>query len=336
VNGDDLRSGEVPLGPDGAQRLSAQVVRLRRGLTRGEVTTADYQSARTYLSDLLAPAFDCIPHVAGAATVICPHESLLWLPWSLLPVQGEPLVDAGPIFTIPGLSILPSLENRVHAAGVGLQSVLVVADPQTGGSGELPGAAQEADALKSKFGDNCTVLRGSAATVSAAVSESAGKNIIHFGCHGFFGGFKGDVGRLLLAPEPEGDNESGALTCNRIVEELDLRAASLVNLAACDSALVRPDEGTEIDGIARAFLAAGASAVLGSLWPLDDDAARVFSGAFYDNLILTREPGSALRATQLACRNGHYGPHMSVPQAWAGYVLLGSPPSWHNSVSLPE
>jgi hypothetical protein len=173
VNGDDVRSGEVPLGPDGAQRLSAQVVRLRRCLIRDEVTTAGYQGALTYLSDLLAPAFDCIPHVAGAATVICPHESLLWFPWSLLPVQGDLLVDSGPIFTIPGLSILPSLENRVHAAVP--QSVLVVANPQEGGSGELPGTALEADALKSKFGDNCTVISGSAATVSAVVSESAGK-----------------------------------------------------------------------------------------------------------------------------------------------------------------
>lgn len=126
------------------------------------------------------------------------------------------------------------------------------------------------------------------------------------------------------------------MTCNTIIEGLDLHAASLVNLAACDSALVRPDEGTEIDGIARAFLAAGASAVLGSLWPLDDDAARAFSAAFYDNLILTKEPGSALQATQLACKNGHHGSHMSVPRAWAGYVLLGSPPNRHNPKPVPE
>ena len=184
----------------------------------------------------------------------------------------------------------------------------------------------EAQALRAKFGGDCEVLEGKAASVEAVLKAAPGKSILHFCCHGSFGGFKGDVGRLLLASEADGQNGAAALTCGRIVEALDLSKTVLVNLAACDSGLVRPDQGTEIDGIAKAFLCAGASAVLGSLWPLEDDAARIFSDAFYDNLIATAEPGLTLQRTQVACLNGRRGPQMASPRNWAGYVLLGAPP----------
>lgn len=302
ASGSQLVTGTIPLGGGGAARLSAQVIRLRGRLMRGQ------DGPVQEIGELLAPAFGALPHEPGTPTLICPHGPLLWLPWALLPADGGPLVEQGPLSTVPGLSVLPVLPD---SARLGEQpEILVVADPQLGGEGALPGAAAEAAALRSLFGERCRVLTGAAATSAAVIDAAGGRQIVHFACHGDYGQ------RLVLA--------GSSLTGENIVEDLDLRRVVLVNLAACDSGLVRPEEGTEIDGIARAFLSAGAAAVLGSLWPLDDDAARVFSSALYEHLVADGEPSMALRQTQTDCRRGRYGPVLAQPRHWAAYVLVGA------------
>lgn len=302
ASGSDLVTGKIPLGAGGSQQLSARIVRLRGQLLRGE------SGPEEEIGALLAPAFEALPHEPGTPTLICPHESLLWLAWALLPVGGRPLVEHGPISTVPGLSMLPGLPDSVPVGD--RPEVLVVADPQRGGDGALPGATAEAEALQAFFGEQCHVLAGAAATPEAVLAAAPGRQIVHFACHGDFGG------RLALA--------GGALTSEAIAERLNLRRVALVNLAACDSGLVRPEAGTEIDGITRACLSAGATAVLGSVWPLDDDAARMFSSAFYEHLAARGEPGVALQETQLDCRRGRYGAILGEPRHWAGYVLVGT------------
>ena len=111
VNGQEVRTGQARLGSGGAGRLRAQIVRLRGHLIRDEVTLASCRDALESVSNLLEPAFHSLPHATGAHTLICPHESLLWLPWSLLPVGGQALVEAGPIFTTPGLSVSSSFRS---------------------------------------------------------------------------------------------------------------------------------------------------------------------------------------------------------------------------------
>jgi CHAT domain-containing protein len=132
------------------------------------------------------------------------------------------------------------------------------------------------------------------------------------------------------------ERETGTLTCERIIEGLDLSGTALVNLVACDSGLVRPDKGTEIDGITRAFLCAGTNAVLGSLWPIEDKAARIFSENFYVNLSTTRDPGQALQQTQLACLGNKLGEGMANPSNWAGYILIGEPAKVDQQADIPK
>ena len=54
-----------------------------------------------------------------------------------------------------------------------------------------------------------------------------------------------------------------------------------------------------IRSFAHAFLLAGGSAVVGSLWDVDDEASRFFSVAFHNRLRDGDTPATALRRAQL-------------------------------------
>jgi CHAT domain-containing protein len=77
--------------------------------------------------------------------------------------------------------------------------------------------------------------------------------------------------------------------------------------------------GDEQIGLPRAFLYAGARAVLHSLWRIDDRATRELMERFYAELHAGRGRGAALRAAQLA-RLGAGDVH---PLLWAALVLVG-------------
>ena len=71
--------------------------------------------------------------------------------------------------------------------------------------------------------------------------------------------------------------------------------ARLVVLSACDTA-VGPTLGQEgVVNLARAFLVAGAGAVLTSLWQVDDTLSAALMRAFYGNLVRGETLADGLR-----------------------------------------
>jgi hypothetical protein len=71
-------------------------------------------------------------------------------------------------------------------------------------------------------------------------------------------------------------------------------------------------------GLAHAFFQAGARTVVGTLWPLRDDAAARFFDHFYRQLARGRSMDEALAESQRAMiRSG------TPPRDWAGVVVMG-------------
>jgi CHAT domain-containing protein len=104
-----------------------------------------------------------------------------------------------------------------------------------------------------------------------------------------------------LSAAPSG--EDGILTAEEI-QSLDLRGTELVVLSACETGLGRSRLGQGVLGLQRAFHAAGASAVVASLWKVDDAATSVLMEHFYTNLWVKKMPKlEALRQAQLAVLN---------------------------------
>jgi CHAT domain-containing protein len=97
--------------------------------------------------------------------------------------------------------------------------------------------------------------------------------------------------------------EDGILTAEE-VQALDLRGTELVVLSACETGLGALEHGQGVLGLQRAFHAAGARAVVASLWKVDDAATSVLMEQFYTNLWVKKMSKlEALRQAQLTVLN---------------------------------
>jgi CHAT domain-containing protein len=94
----------------------------------------------------------------------------------------------------------------------------------------------------------------------------------------------------------------------------------LVVLSACNTALGEAVPGEGFVGLTQAFFSAGSQRVLGTLWPVDDQATSEWMRRFYLALRSTRSPA---RAMGMAQREMAADPQWKAPYYWAGFVLAG-------------
>lgn len=119
------------------------------------------------------------------------------------------------------------------------------------------------------------------------------------------------------------DGEGEILTMKEIVEKMDLRAAELVVLSACETGLVGyGGRADEFVGLPGGFFRAGVHNVVASLWAVDDSAtaslmAEFYRGMFRENL----QPASALRQAQLKFVSSGYW--REKPYFWGAFRVLG-------------
>ena len=95
-------------------------------------------------------------------------------------------------------------------------------------------------------------------------------------------------------------------------------ACRLVTLSGCETALSRLEPGDELLGLREALLAAGAGALLVSLWQVDDASTGRLMAAFYERLLAGATPARALAAVQ---REMHAAGEPAY--RWAPFVLVG-------------
>jgi len=164
------------------------------------------------------------------------------------------------------------------------------------------------------------VLVGSGATKLAFEQQAGDYKIIHVAAHGVFDPVNPIFSGLDLEPDKHDD---GRL---RVFEILRLHLHTrLVTLSACETALgsgyfSQYPAGDDIVGLTRAFLYAGSSSVMASLWEVNDRSTLDFMRSFYNNLQKTDEAG-ALRKAQLAMIESHG--RFSQPYFWAPFILVG-------------
>jgi len=156
-----------------------------------------------------------------------------------------------------------------------------------------------------------------AATLDAYREYADQAGIVHLACHGSVGNTGRDAA-LLLA---RGPLDAGRLTSSEI-EAVRLRAA-LVFLAACRSGSGRPTVDGTI-GLSRAFLAAGASVVVSSLWNVPDAATRFLVDHFYAFYLANVDAAESLRRAMIETRDALARTEEHVhPAAWGGFFVLG-------------
>ena len=190
---------------------------------------------------------------------------------------------------------------------------------------ELPGAAQELQAMARSFHGERQVLVGAGATeaaVKAAPLSAAG--VIAFATHGLVGGAYRNLVEpaLVLTPAPGSDgSEDGLLTASEIARlNLD---ADWVILSACDTSAGESENAPTYSGLARAFVSAGARALLLSHWPVRDDVASRMTLRTVRAAHGRTSRAEALRRAQMTVLGDTHVAGGSHPATWAPFVLVG-------------
>jgi len=135
-----------------------------------------------------------------------------------------------------------------------------------------------------KRGYSATALTGPEATSRAfrkGLEERPG--VLHFAVHGSASSEYPDACALILANDP--DSPEGELFPFRRIRELDLSRVSLVVLSACRSLIGRSSRAEGMEGLAWAFLQAGATQVIASRIRVGDVHAAHFMTVLYEHLL---------------------------------------------------
>jgi hypothetical protein len=144
--------------------------------------------------------------------------------------------------------------------------------------------------------------------------------------------------------EPARSSRTGAgwLSLGEILDHARARPEEggngLVICDACTTDLTLRDRDESLT-LATAFLAAGASGVIGTRWPVDDDASALLTYALHHHLAGGADPADALRAAQLwmidpdrpelpglpwQLLDESYPGRAAEPASWAAYTHHGS------------
>jgi len=203
-----------------------------------------------------------------------------------------------------------------------------------------------------------TLLQGSAATESAVKGALAGHRIVHLATHGFFLGKdcasevaagRRAVGGLAAASTVDSelienpllltglafagannrseatlDQDEGLLTAEEIAG-LNLRGTEWAVLSACDTGLGEIKAGEGVFGLRRAFQIAGARTVIMSLWSVEDESAREWMRALYEERLVRRlDTAAAVREAGLTVLRARRAKGLSThPFYWAAFVAAG-------------
>ena len=182
--------------------------------------------------------------------------------------------------------------------------------------GKLPFATEEAEWVSYILG--CRATLHEQATRSVVMMMVAGARMIHIATHG-----SAVSGFLAFASLDSGGSsdpvdEKSVLIYPEDIEKMAMNPA-LVVLSSCDSGrgTVKADG---VLGMARAFILAGAQAVMTTLWRVPDESAAVFMKFFYQYLVEGHPSSAALQKAMLSVRSFV---KYSAFVHWSGYQLSG-------------
>ncbi len=165
------------------------------------------------------------------------------------------------------------------------------------------------------------VLLAGAAANRRRLVEEAGRNpaVIHLAAHVLRAANSPSHALIALSLSPTGENEFiGAREISTIRTK-----AGLVVLSGCSSGAAESLPGSGLMGLTRAWLVAGAGAVIASHWPTPDDTGELFL-SLYSHLSAMRkaDPAAALQKAQIdMIRSGNW---RAAPKYWSAYFVLGN------------
>ena len=265
--------------------------------------------------------------------IIVPCLNLGSFPFYLLrPAENHYLVDIlsysiAPSFVEIEIAIKKNIATnpssiRNKKRSYHFDNPLLVANPDYPKKGkyifpDLPGAKKEIDSSLHLF-STYTFYTGANATKANVLKDFSSHDLVYFATHGISNSSNPlDSSYLVLASEND-----PFLTTREIARYMDSSVKmDMVILSACQTGLGKIHDAGVI-GLSRAFLLAGASNVIMSLWNVNDDATAFLMQHFLFNITKPEIyfPAEPLRKAILATKEKYPDPSM-----WASFAVFGIP-----------
>jgi CHAT domain-containing protein len=244
--------------------------------------------------------------------VVVPHDALHFAPVHLFFAGGAPLADQFTVTYLPNLALLartqspPAGESAAASIGLGFAEGKGPWPP-------IPEAVAEARAVAATMGTEALL---DAQATKARVLEALGRSSrVHIATHGSLD-VDAPVLQLLALHPP--DAAEGALHAHEVLD-LDLSRVAVVTLSACETALGRFDRADNLRGLSAALFSVGVETVVGTLWPVESNAAQEFFTAFYRSLGQGRTRLQAFGTAQQLTRA-----RFSQYRDWGAFYLAGA------------
>ncbi|KAM7434626.1 hypothetical protein ABFA07_015316 [Porites harrisoni] len=267
---------------------------------------------------IVAPVADLLQE---PEIIIIPDGVLCPIPFAALTDDnGKYLSDTFKIRIVPSLTTLKLIQGS-PADYHSKSGTLIVGDPDVSvvyyqgkrtQLNSLPWARKEAQMIGRLLG--VQPLLGKDATKQKVLESMHSVSLIHFAAHG-----NAEHGEIALSPKSScgTPHEEDYLLTMAEISQVRL-TAKLVVLSCCHSASgqIRA-EG--VVGIARAFIASGARAVLAALWAIEDKATMQFMNRFYEHLVHGESASESLHQVMKWMRENNF----SDVRQWAPFMLIG-------------
>ena len=323
------RAQRSPISP-GAQDLQQQGTPEMATDQGNRETRTEFPQTGELMQDLLAFLYELLldpvrEHIAGSQVVIVPDGPLALVPFAaLVDENGRYVAESGTrIRLVPSLAAADVISKRPRNP---IRKSLIIGGPHVGkiikdGNiipvEKIPSAVEEAKLIGRVL--RCKPLTGRKATKEEFLRNVESADLIHIAAHG-----DAERGEILLAA-PSGTGENQAVPVDEVMLKMsDLETkriqAQLVVLSSCYSARGKV-QGEGVVGMARAFLGAGARAVIVALWAVDDSVTYPLMGIFYGGLLDGKSASEALSDAMKVVRESQEV--FRHPRFWAPFILLG-------------
>jgi CHAT domain-containing protein len=261
--------------------------------------------------------------------------------------SGVYLLNQVDLITIGNSKDLLTLKKR---APVTTKDATLIGFPDYGGNevAALPGTKVELDGISK-------ILKASGYQVRQLMQKDASEavlkavkapTILHIATHGYFkkDSEVGEGGALGVSVENAQENpllrsgllmsgasatisgtnsvdltsnDNGIVTAYEVMN-MNLDGTALIILSACETGLGEVKAGEGVYGLQRAFLVAGANALIMSLWKVDDAATQQLMTNFYTNWVKLGDKQKAFKQAQTQLMT-----KFKEPYYWGAFTMIG-------------
>ena len=265
---------------------------------------------------------------------------------TLKKADGDYVLNRFDVVIIGNSKDLLALKNK---KAIAKKDAFLLGFPDYGGAAPaLPGTKIEIDVVSKilKASGYIVTQREQKVATEANIKGVKGPSLMHIATHGYFlpdasigaGSAMGvdaenaknnpllRSGLILAgAPDPTKEeqepdlqsNDNGILTAYEAMN-LNLEGTDLIVLSACETGLGDVKAGEGVYGLQRAFLVAGANALVMSLWKVDDAATQMLMTNFYTNWTKGGNKLKAFKQAQLQLMTKYKEPYY-----WGAFVMMG-------------